>query len=397
MARISFASPTSRGPGCPACGGIAQGAAASGGATTVNVSALLVPGAETEMAWVPSVTVDAMTQLEVSVVGVVVPVIVQVIPVPAFTAVAAVRLVPVRVIGTVAPCATLVGLMEISPAPVAVPVSADACVPAESATDSVADSEFTGSVVSGRNCTLMAQLAPTARLLAGPQVDVVGTMVQSAALGPDSVPCEIPVSGTVPVLSSVNICIGPFAVARFAVGFQVPGVRLAVAVPSMPVPVRVTGEPETGTSAVMVSMPETVPAKVGENTTLIVHEAPTGNVAAQVPAAVAREKTGEENANVIPVALAVPELASVRVFAALVVASATFPNAAGPPVTESDAAAPTPAPARVTGEPETGTLAVMVSVPGAEPAATGENTTLIVHEAPDANVVVQVPPDAGRE
>jgi len=61
-------------------------------------------------------------------------------------------------------------------------------------------------------------------------------------------------------------------------------------------------------------------------------------------------------------------------------------------------AAATPVPLRATGEPVTGTLAVMVNVADAEPAAFGENTTVIV-QLPGANVVVQVPPaaPAGRE
>ena len=98
--------------------------------STVNVTALLAPvGVETVTAWAPSVAVDAMRQFAVSVVAVVVPVIVQATPVPPFTAVATVRLVPVRVTGTVVPRTPLVGLIEISPAPVAVPVNADVCVP----------------------------------------------------------------------------------------------------------------------------------------------------------------------------------------------------------------------------------------------------------------------------
>src|SRR2546425_12238644 len=119
-----------------------------------------------------------MTQLAVRVVAVVVPVMAQVIPVPAFTAVATVRLVPVSVTGTVVPLTPLVGEIEISPAPVAVPVSAAVCVPAASVTESVADSELSGSVTNGRNCTVIRQLAPTARVVwpsnwpppAGPQV-----------------------------------------------------------------------------------------------------------------------------------------------------------------------------------------------------------------------------------
>ena len=60
--------------------------------------------------------------------------------------------------------------------------------------------------------------------------------------------------------------------------------RVSVAVPAAtPVPLRPTGEPETATLAVMVSVPDTGPAAVGENTTLMVHEAPAANESGMAP------------------------------------------------------------------------------------------------------------------
>src|SRR5271165_4134396 len=53
----------------------------------------------------------------------------------------------------------------------------------------------------------------------------------------------------------------------------------------------------------------------------------------------------------------------------------------------------TPVPLSATGEPVTGTLAKMVSVPVTAPSAVGVNTTLMVQVAPAAKVAVQVPPD----
>ena len=92
----------------------------------------------------------------------------------------------------------------------------------------------------------------------------------------------------------------------------------------------------------MVSVPDTRPSAVGENTTLIVHEAPAAKVVVQVPPAAGREKTGDENANAIPVVVAPPELVSVRVLSPLVVVSGTLPNASGPPVTKVDPAGGAP-------------------------------------------------------
>src|SRR5580704_2192009 len=51
-----------------------------------------------------------------------------------------------------------------------------------------------------------------------------------------------------------------------------------------------------------------------------------------------------------------------------------------------------PVPDKDTGEPVTGTLAAMASVPGAEPVAVGWNVTLIVQLVAAARVAVQVPP-----
>jgi hypothetical protein len=86
------------------------------GTSTVNVSVLLVPpGVVTLRVPAPSVAVAAMVQFAVTVVAVVVPVITQVTPLAdAFTAVAPVRLVPVRVTAGAVPCVPDVGAIEVS-------------------------------------------------------------------------------------------------------------------------------------------------------------------------------------------------------------------------------------------------------------------------------------------
>jgi hypothetical protein len=83
---------------------------------TVNVTALLVPpGVVTVTLLAVSAAVLVTTQFAVTVVVVGVPVMVQVTPAPdAVTAVAPLRLVPVRVTGTVVPRTPEVGLMEVS-------------------------------------------------------------------------------------------------------------------------------------------------------------------------------------------------------------------------------------------------------------------------------------------
>ena len=59
----------------------------------------------------------------------------------------------------------------------------------------------------------------------------------------------------------------------------------------------------------------------------------------------------------------------------------------------------TPVPVSVTGEPVTGTLALMVNVPLTRPVAVGVNTTLMLQAEPAVKVAPQVPPaaPAGRE
>lgn len=106
-----------------------------GGAVTVNVTALLVPPGVTTVTFLAP-AVPAITQFAVTVVAVGVPVIVQVLPPDTFTAVAPVRLVPVRVTGTVVPLTPDTGEIEVSvgaggatPLPVAstAPTSTQAC------------------------------------------------------------------------------------------------------------------------------------------------------------------------------------------------------------------------------------------------------------------------------
>ena len=104
--------------------------------------------------------------------------------------------------------------VSVSGAYVIVPLSDAVCVPAASATESVA-TEGGGlavSVPTGRNCTSMLQLAPGASVTcpsnwpppAGPQVDSNRTIAQSEAFAPLSAPCAIVVSGTLPVLVNVK-------------------------------------------------------------------------------------------------------------------------------------------------------------------------------------------------
>jgi hypothetical protein len=97
-----------------------------------------------------------------------------------------------------------------------------------------------------------------------------------------------------------------------------------------PLPLRLTGEPATGTLAVTVSVPFTAPAAFGENTTLIVQEVSEARVPPQVPPD--RVKRGDEKARVIPVRVDPPVLLRVSVWAALVVPIVTSPKDSGPPV-----------------------------------------------------------------
>src|SRR5712671_5220422 len=127
---------------------------------------------------------------------------------------------------------------------------------------------------------------------------------------PPSAPCAIPVSVTLPVLVSMNAWQGPTVppmgrhrmpapTPRVAEGLQLVGASAALTTRATPVPERPTGEPVTGTLAVMVTDPVAAPSTVGEKDTVIVHVAAAGGrVAPQVPPARAN---GPPTTTVIPV------------------------------------------------------------------------------------------------
>lgn len=105
-----------------------------------------------------------------------------------------------------------------------------------------------------------------------------------------------------------------------------------------PAPVRLTGDPETGTLAVIVTEPLYGVAAVGLNTMLIVQLAPAFRLPPQVPGEAVERENGAVTATVIPVACDPPALLSVRVLNALVVFTASLPNAREVGVTARTAA-----------------------------------------------------------
>src|ERR1700674_2797001 len=118
---------------------------------------------------------------------------------------------------------------------------------------------------------------------------------------------------------------------------HVAGVNDALIMGATPVPERATGEPATGTFAVIVTVPAAGPKAVGENTTLIVQVLPATKLTPQVPPAAALAN-GAVTVMLIPVSVALPVLCSTSCRDALVVPTGTFPNASGPPVTLAMAA-----------------------------------------------------------
>jgi len=82
------------------------------------------------------------------------------------------------------------------------------------------------------------------------------------------------------------------------------GVTLAAA--WVPLPDSPTGEPVTGTLAVMVSEPAAWPGDVGRNTTLIVQFMPASRLPPHEPGAPAGWAKGPVNAQVIPVKVEPP-------------------------------------------------------------------------------------------
>lgn len=117
--------------------------------------------------------------------------------------------------------------------------------------------------------------------MAGPHVDSKFTLVKLARLAaaaapvPASVPCVMPVKGTLPVLVSVKTCEGSSVQARIpkipvpgqfrvCVIAQVVGRKVALITGATPVPVNATGDPVTATLAAMVTVPVDAPTTVGE-------------------------------------------------------------------------------------------------------------------------------------
>src|ERR1700687_2419774 len=133
----------------------------------------------------------------------------------------------------------------------------------------------------------------------------------------------MPVTVMLPVLVRAKVWAGQVNTLQpgFAVGLQLAGVRAAL---STPVPLSATGEPMTGTLAVMASVPVAAPAAVGRNTTLMVQVVPAARVVPQVPpAAPAGRAKGPVNAKVMPVAVVPPVFLSVRVCAERLVPNAS--------------------------------------------------------------------------
>src|SRR6516165_6545499 len=192
--------------------------------------------------------------------------------------------------------------------------------------------------------------APGARVVCSvPQVDVSAKIENSLAFGPPSTAAPIPVSGTLPVLVSVKTCAGHVKSPHPRVPEVVheAGARVAATIPVTPVPESATGEPLTGTLAVMVTVPAFAPVEVGENVTVIVQDAPAASTAPQVPPARANTAGGGAGevvatATAMLLASAVPVLCRVSVSAWLVEPVVTLPKASGPPVTFRIAVPPAP-------------------------------------------------------
>jgi hypothetical protein len=138
-------------------------------------------------------------------------------------------------------------------------------------------------------------------------------------------------SGPVPLLVTVIVPVFVVVVAGVVtsdgVGPEKPTIALAV-----PPPVSETGEPVTGTLAVIVTLPLDGPTAVGAEATLIVQFAPADKVVPQLGAPagnapVVTRVNGPATTMPIVVAPAVPVLLSVKFWVALVVPVGTLANA----------------------------------------------------------------------
>ena len=192
-------------------------------------------------------------------------------------------------------------------------------------------------VAFGTYCTLIVHVPPPAATTVPFKQVVPVVRIEKLPVLPAApavlatVGAAVNVSGPVPLLVTVIIPLFVLLVAgvetRGRVGPEKPTTALAV-----PPPVSVTGEPVTGTLAVMVTLPLDGPAAVGAEATLIVQLAPAGKVVPQLDAPggnvpLVTRVNGPATLTPIPVAPAVPVLLSVRFWVALVVPVPTLPNA----------------------------------------------------------------------
>ncbi len=163
------------------------------------------------------------------------------------------------------------------------------------------------------NLTLMVQLAPGARV--APQV--AAEMMKSPELEPLMAALIGPVAA-VQWLVTVTFC------TVLSPGPNVKKVKADGNTDSLaPVPLKVTGEPFTGTLAVRVTLPAATPGAAGENTMFMVQLPATARV---VPHEPPDRVNGAPTTAEIFVAVAPPLLYSVKVWAALVLWTNTLPN-----------------------------------------------------------------------
>lgn len=131
------------------------------------------------------------------------------------------------------------------------------------------------------------------------------------------------------------------------------------------------------------------------NTTPMVQLAPTFRVAPHVPAAAPDARLNPVvKVTVPPVNWTLPVLVTVTVCAVLVVFVSHVANVSEVGATVAVRTGVTPVPLRLTGEPYTVTLPVIVAVPFALPDDVGENTMPIVQVCAGGKLLPQLPPAA---
>ena len=259
----------------------------------------------------------------------------------------------------------------------------------------------------GDPAALSAMLSAAARepKAVGLKVTVMAQLPFAATLAPHLLVCEnevalvpemliavlLNVSGALPVLVNVTVCVAVEPTAVFA-KFRLVAGRLTAAPVPTPLSETVCGEPEA--LSAMLSVAVSAPMEAGLKVTVIAHVALIARAAVQVLVCVKELSPLMDTGGLVHVSAAVPELVTVIFCVAAYAPTVVLAKVRLPAdrLTAGTAANPVPDKVTVCGEPTP--LSATVTAPANEPVAAGLKVTVILQvpfaATPEAHVLVCV-------